>query len=178
VRKRITITFLTLSLALCAAAGFGWLLSWWKGTPAVVHLWWSHSRTGSFAVSTGFGRLILRREFYNRASDTHFHRPVQWNSAFVGIMWYRSAPGWQLHLYYRTIIAVVGCYPLLVLTKSVIAASSSARRRRRKGLCPQCGYDLRATPERCPECGTVAGAEEKSAAPSPGDKTGAADIHS
>src|SRR5688572_23494893 len=74
--------------------------------------------------------------------------------AFLGFHWYPgegpagvvpspsfAAPYWSLLL----IAASVPAAQLLSLHR--------ARRRTRHALCPNCGYDLRASPERCPECG-------------------------
>jgi hypothetical protein len=63
----------------------------------------------------------------------------------VRVAWVEySVPCWMLGL-------------LTVAPASVVTRSARRRYRRPVGYCRHCGYDLRATPDRCPECGLVVG---------------------
>jgi hypothetical protein len=86
--------------------------------------------------------------------------PARSDSGFWGRLgfrthWHAPSPGDRLHRMRQMGVGL----PLWAVALPLAAAPVARllrRRRIRVGHCPACGYDLRATPERCPECGGAA----------------------
>jgi hypothetical protein len=76
-----------------------------------------------------------------RRNTTYIHDwlPPDWRGRWRQL----SFPHWAL-------------LPWFMLLPAIYLNRNNRRQsRRRAGLCSNCGYDLRATPQRCPECGEV-----------------------
>lgn len=79
-----------------------------------------------------------------------------WNRLGFGV--YSGGSGSSFHDEHCEGVMVPWYSVALLLALGPLAWLVSARRqrrRRRAGWCLACGYDLRASPERCPECGTA-----------------------
>ena len=93
------------------------------------------------------------------------HRPSVWARP-LGKQFLRELFDWRLALMphvrvlrYLGVVAVEFSMPFWLLSAisglPALLIWRARAREQRDGLCRSCGYDLRATPERCPECGTV-----------------------
>jgi hypothetical protein len=87
----------------------------------------------------------------------------------LGIVWVASADNEQVNdsRYQYWVAAVPLAWlliPLAVPPAAWAARALRSRRRRGRNQCRECGYDLRASPGRCPECGAGAGAPDAIAA--------------
>jgi hypothetical protein len=86
--------------------------------------------------------------FWTQSNPHRLLGVITWGRAsYGGNGWGMSilAPYWLL-----ACVAAVAGIGLLTMSRHL-----HRRSRRRAGQCVRCGYDLRATPDRCPECGVV-----------------------
>jgi hypothetical protein len=65
-----------------------------------------------------------------------------------GVGWRNISVGWRTPFWF--LLLLFGLTPSLRLIGRL-----RKRRKLKRGVCAVCGYDLRATPGRCPECGTL-----------------------
>jgi hypothetical protein len=117
--------------------------------PALIDFepWTNPAPTRLEKLQTLLGVTHIRRtshpEIHRRMRVTVLRQyTVQDHYVVINLFWYRI------------------CFlflPLLWLVTRMRAGLEGERRKEREevGLCPSCGYDLRAMPGRCPECGLV-----------------------
>jgi hypothetical protein len=138
------------SILLCVAATALWIRSYW-GDGASFKLagreWTWASRNGQFSMNDAVHLFV--QELKADGID-----PTR---ALVGqTMTFRGPSSQPMH----KVTQIIVNYPLTAVATFLLSLWRTCSHWRRKqsneGVpCAQCGYDLRATPDRCPECGQI-----------------------
>src|SRR5438067_12482089 len=157
-RQRWFSMFSVGSVAVCALLAGSWIYSYWW----TDDLWYVRG-ADSWGIGQSGGELYFMNYRKARSPSEHgfgaLHegrqkRPYAFYNWVLGFAfrWDNRASRTS----YRGVAIPIWA---VEVTAAIIASwmVRSARRNRRlsmPGICSKCGYDLRATAERCPECGT------------------------
>jgi hypothetical protein len=138
-----------------------------------------YSRAGAagfLELESEHGQLIVRRVWMGGLGERRSvsHRPLRSSDRALGVLGFSVWKDRSKNPMYGPagaswfVVAVPHWLPALL---AAIACWLSLRRWRRQQMrlrencCAKCGYDLRATPERCPECGTAVASSRVVSAP-------------
>jgi hypothetical protein len=166
-RRKLFTLAAGVSAVLSIAAGVLWVRSYTRMDTLAAY--WGRDDWGE--ISSERGSVLLAHASRNNLAASRMLRgfrsmsvpPKEWGGREVGAHWggfgfyrHRSPPQapWtnSTLLWFPEWLLMLGgaVLPLAFLTRR-----RRIRRRAASGSCLRCGYDLRATPERCPECGAV-----------------------
>ena len=173
--RRLLDLLTVLSLLLCVAVGILWVRSlkggeeaYYRG-PAASDRWSPGLRlrsTRSGLIVTAWARRALapgipavwHYESWSPEGEGMASLPDEFVYLPLGAGWGHSAEPnyrrWELGAPYPTVAFATTLFPAARLSIHLVGRAGR-RRRSRNGLCRSCGYDLRATPGMCPECGEV-----------------------
>jgi hypothetical protein len=143
-----------LSLLLCVATVVVWI---WSAVTEIRYEWLrslgNDSHWAMFTVRNG----NIGLNWLNKGTDVSASARLSFNvhlSFFAIQRWdYVDGRQWSLYLHALALSMAAAVVPSARIWRWRRRAALC--RRRSAGLCPTCGYDLRASPDRCPECGTV-----------------------
>jgi hypothetical protein len=183
VLRRLPVALSVASLVLSVALLAMWVRSYWVGDTwlwqrvtrdeRIIYSWYMELTSGAGGIGLSrdtedydaryatvhdigadwsFARREARRPAYPQPA--FFVGPNQPATAFA-FRWNGNRAGTrrELILPYWILVLLFAIAPALSARR--VWLHRRARRRRRANACPACGYDLRASPERCPECGAM-----------------------
>lgn len=180
-KRRCYILASALSLLLCVATVALWIRGYWTGDS----LGWNDvGRKTNRELYSAHGRFV-----YCASDDLYFKNPTEsqtfdprhndlwdWVGTFgdhqyciyrLGIISFAKFSEGSAGIRYQIISVPCWAAAMVFLVCPGCLAWQRLRCNRTavSGACSSCGYDLRATPERCPECGTVCRAPRPSPCP-------------